>query len=78
MGYRSARILTVVLVAAALILPPPSVEACGPDFSGPTFVNYNMPDAPLEAYSRGKLGLINMATTASICMWRTAISSASH
>lgn len=58
MAYRIARILTVVLVAAALVLPPPIVEACGPDFSGPTFSDYSSPDAPLEAYARGKLGLI--------------------
>ena len=58
MAKRIARISIVVLLLAALILPPPVVQACGPYFSEPTFTDYNSPDAPLEAYYRGKLGLI--------------------
>jgi tetratricopeptide (TPR) repeat protein len=50
--------VAIILVAAALFLPPLIVEACGPDLSPPTFTNYNAPDAPFEVYARGNLGLI--------------------
>ncbi len=58
MARRIARISIVVLLLAALILPPPVVQACGPFFPEPTFTDYNSPDAPLDLYARGKLGLI--------------------
>jgi tetratricopeptide (TPR) repeat protein len=58
MAKRLARISIVVLLLAALILPPPVVDACGPYFPEPAFTDYNFPDAPLESYARGKLGLI--------------------
>jgi hypothetical protein len=58
MGRRVSRISIAILIAAALFLPPLIVEACGPDLSPPTFTNYNAPDAPLDVYARGNLGLL--------------------
>ena len=49
-----------------------------PFFPEPTFTDYNSPDAPLEAYYRGKLGLISLATIASTSTQPTAISSTNH
>lgn len=58
MRYRVAQILIVILIVASLVIPPPIAEACGPDFSPPVFTGYNSPDALLDAYFAGRLGLL--------------------
>ncbi|HEV2387013.1 MAG TPA: hypothetical protein VGS20_07115 [Candidatus Acidoferrales bacterium] len=58
MGRPVLRISIGVVAVATLAFLPFLVEACGPDLSPPTFTGYNEPDAPLDAYAGGQLGLI--------------------
>jgi hypothetical protein len=58
MGRRITRIAIALLIAAAFFLPLLVVEACGPDLSAPTFTDYNAPDAPIDVYARGNLGIL--------------------
>jgi hypothetical protein len=59
MGRRITPIaIASLLVAATFFLPSLIVQACGPDLSGPTFTDYNAPDAPFDVYARGNLGLL--------------------
>jgi hypothetical protein len=53
-----ARGFLVTILAVALAAPPPLAFACGPDFTGPTFVATAGPDFPISDYARGKLGLL--------------------
>lgn len=55
---RIAHISTAVVVALLLILPPPLSFACGPDFSAPTYTDFNAPDARDASYALGKLGIL--------------------
>jgi tetratricopeptide (TPR) repeat protein len=55
---RIARIFAAIFLALLLILPPPLALACGPDFTAPTYTDYNAPDARDSSYVRGKLGLL--------------------
>jgi hypothetical protein len=55
---RIARISKPVVIALALILPPPLSFACGPDFSAPTYTDFNAPDARDSSYASGKLGIL--------------------
>ena len=58
MTYRIARISLVVILIGALVIPPPPVFACGPDFTGPNFVNLTGPEFPYADFSRGKLEIL--------------------
>ncbi len=55
---RIARIFAAIFLALLLILPPPLAFACGPDFTAPTYTDFNAPDARDSSYVRGKLGLL--------------------
>jgi tetratricopeptide (TPR) repeat protein len=55
---RIARIFAAILLAFLLILPPPLAFACGPDFSAPTFIDFNAPDTRDSSYVHGKLGIL--------------------
>jgi hypothetical protein len=55
---RIARIFAAIFLALLLILPPPLAFACGPDFTAPTYTDFNAPDARDSSYIRGKLGLL--------------------
>ncbi len=55
---RVARIFAAIFLALLLILPPPLAFACGPDFTAPTYTDYNAPDVRDSSYVRGKLGLL--------------------
>ncbi|HKN75053.1 MAG TPA: hypothetical protein VJW94_07740 [Candidatus Acidoferrum sp.] len=55
---RIARIFAAILLAFLLVLPPPLAFACGPDFTAPTYTDFNAPDARDSSYVRGKLGLL--------------------
>lgn len=54
---RVTRACIGAVLSALLVLPPPMVRACGPDFSLPTYTNFSQPDDP-AAFARGKLGLV--------------------
>jgi tetratricopeptide (TPR) repeat protein len=58
MTSRIARIFAAVFLALLLILPPPLAFACGPDFTAPTYTDFNAPDARDSSYVHGKLGLL--------------------
>jgi hypothetical protein len=55
---RIARIFAAISLALLLILPPPFAFACGPDFTAPTYTDFNAPDAGGSSYVHGKLGLL--------------------
>ena len=55
---RIARIFAAIFLALLLILPPPLAFACGPDFTAPTYTDFNAPDARDSSYVHGKLGLL--------------------
>ena len=55
---RIARIFAAIFLAVLLILPPPLAFACGPDFTAPTYTDFNAPDARDSSYVHGKLGLL--------------------
>jgi len=55
---RIARIFAAIFLALLLVLPPPLALACGPDFTAPTYTDFNAPDARDSSYTRGKLGLL--------------------
>jgi len=55
---RIARIFAAILLALLLILPPPLALACGPDFTAPTYIDFNSPDARDASYAAGKLGIL--------------------
>ena len=55
---RIARIFAAVFLALLLILPPPLAFACGPDFTAPTYTDFNAPDARDASYAAGKLGIL--------------------
>ncbi len=55
---RIARIFAAIFLALLLILSPPLAFACGPDFTAPTYTDFNAPDARDSSYARGKLGLL--------------------
>lgn len=55
---RIARAFTIILLAIALLVPPPAALACGPDFTGPTFTDYQFPDLHDPSYALGKLGVL--------------------
>jgi hypothetical protein len=55
---RIARVFAAIFLALFLILPPPSAFACGPDFTAPTYTDFNAPDARDSSYVHGKLGLL--------------------
>ncbi|MFP2927700.1 hypothetical protein ACLESO_21385, partial [Pyxidicoccus sp. 3LG] len=46
------------LVGLALLLPPPSAEACGSFESVPIFVHTHHPDRPFESFAAGRLGVL--------------------
>jgi hypothetical protein len=58
MTRRIARIFAAIFLALLLILPPPPAFACGPDFTAPTYTDFNAPDARDASYARGKLGIL--------------------
>ena len=58
MTMRIARIFAAIFLALLLILPPPLSFACGPDFTAPTYTDFNAPDARDSSYASGKLGLL--------------------
>jgi hypothetical protein len=55
---RIARIFAAIFLALLLILPPPLAFACGPDFTAPTYTDFNSPDARDASYAAGKLGIL--------------------
>ncbi|HMD09309.1 MAG TPA: hypothetical protein VKH63_17385 [Candidatus Acidoferrum sp.] len=55
---RIVRIFAAILLALLLVLPPPLAFACGPDFTAPTYIDFNAPDARDASYAAGKLGLL--------------------
>jgi hypothetical protein len=55
---RIARIFAAIFLALLLVLPPPLAFACGPDFTAPTYTDFNAPGARDSSYARGKLGLL--------------------
>jgi tetratricopeptide (TPR) repeat protein len=55
---RIARIFAAILLALSLALPPQLAFACGPDFTAPTYTDFNAPDARDSSYARGKLGIL--------------------
>jgi hypothetical protein len=55
---RIARIFAAIFLALLLALPPQLALACGPDFTAPTYTDFNAPDARDASYARGKLGLL--------------------
>jgi hypothetical protein len=55
---RSARIVLVLSLALALIIPPPSALACGPFFLDTIFIQRKHPDVPFEKYAAGSLGVV--------------------
>jgi tetratricopeptide (TPR) repeat protein len=55
---RIARISIAVVIALLLILPPPFSFACGPDFSAPTYTDFNVPEARDTSYALGRLGIL--------------------
>ena len=54
---RIVRISTAALLALLLVLPHRLAFACGPDFTAPTYTDYNAPDDN-RAFAHGKLGLL--------------------
>ena len=58
MTIRIARIFAAIFLALLLILPPPLSFACGPDFTAPTYTDFNAPDARDSGYASGKLGIL--------------------
>jgi hypothetical protein len=55
---RIARIFAAIFLALLLVLPPPLTFACGPDFTAPTYIDFNAPDARDASYADGKLGIL--------------------
>lgn len=55
---RSIRFGLVVLTAALVLLAPRHTDGCGPDLPTAVFTQQRHPDAPLDAYAGGRLGLI--------------------
>jgi hypothetical protein len=55
---RIARIFAAILLALLLVLPPPLAFACGPDFTAPTYIDFDSPDARDASYAAGKLGIL--------------------
>jgi hypothetical protein len=56
---RAARIGLLTLVAATLLIPPPSpANACGPFFSRTIFIQKVHPDLPLSDFAAGKIGIL--------------------
>jgi TolA-binding protein len=58
MIQRVTRIMIVVLLLVALLVPPPFSLACGPDLSAPTYTDFQAPDPRDLSYIQGKLGLL--------------------
>lgn len=58
MTYRIARILLVVGLTAALVIPFPLALACGPSFPVAIFIQVKHPDLPLAKYAGGSLGVV--------------------
>ena len=58
MIQRVARVMTVLLLIVAVLVPPPLAIACGPDFTGPAFFSLTGPDVPYPDYARGRLELL--------------------
>lgn len=54
----TVRIITVFLLVFVLLVPPPVVLACGPDFTAPTYTDFHAPDLHSLSYLQGKLGLL--------------------
>src|SRR5579859_97061 len=55
---RIARIFAAIFFSLLLVLPPPPALACGPDFTAPTYTDFNAPDPRDSSYVRGKLGIL--------------------
>jgi len=58
MIQRIARILIVITLVLALVIPPPSALACGPYFPVTIFIQTKHPDIPLEKFAAGELGVL--------------------
>ena len=48
---------------AVLMLPVPMLQACGPDFTAPTFTEFSAPDLAFDQYARGDLGVLQRGYT---------------
>jgi hypothetical protein len=58
MTYRIARVALIVILAVALVIPPPPAFACGPDFTGPNFISATGPEFPYTDFARGRIELL--------------------
>src|SRR6476661_2189384 len=50
------RYRTILLVAVSILLVATG-ESCGPEFAGLVFTREHGPDAPISAYTKGKIGI---------------------
>jgi hypothetical protein len=55
---RLSRAVTTTILIAALVIPPPGADACGPYFAEAAFVLRTQPDLPLGEFTDGKLGIL--------------------
>ena len=58
MMHRIGRIFIALVLAAALLLPLPSANACGPFFPEAIFVQVKHPDLPFDRFAAGQLGIL--------------------
>jgi hypothetical protein len=58
MIQRLVRVSLTFILIAALVFPPAPALACGPDFTLPTYTDFNVPDSRNLSYERGQLGLL--------------------
>ena len=57
-AHRSSRLFTAALLLLAVLLTPANIFPCAVDFPHPVFTLRGGPDAPLELFAQGRLGIV--------------------